>query len=129
LYSNSYTLITGWCAAGAPPERLQCDHNFFFRKIQNSKQIDSSDWGGRIKKIFAGVTNILVAPKELRKMYVTFLNNNGATNAELKGAAKAMHHSSRMQEKIYNSQTILEAIAPVYEFNERMHKQAFGKPE
>ncbi|MBD0328271.1 MAG: hypothetical protein ICV68_17770 [Pyrinomonadaceae bacterium] len=61
-------------------------------------------------------------------MYVTYLNNQQATNAELKGAAKAMHHSQSMQERIYNSQNILDSIAPVYTFNERMHKMAFTPP-
>jgi hypothetical protein len=78
-----------------------------------------------LTNIFASATGVPVTPKELRKMYVTYLNNQKVSNAEFKGAAKAMHHSSQMQEKIYNSQSILEAIAPAYEFNERMHEQFF----
>lgn len=109
-------------------EHLQkCNHNFFFRKTIKYERLNGVDWGSRIKYIFIDTTGVPVTPKELRKMFVTYLNNEGASNSVLKGAAKAMHHSTRMQEQIYNSQTILEAIAPVYEFNERMHKQAFGE--
>ena len=61
-------------------------------------------------------------------MYITDLNNRKATNAQFKGAAKAMHHSPAMQEKVYNSQTVWDSIAPIYELNEEMHKKAFTPP-
>jgi hypothetical protein len=119
-----YEYIDRWLNEGREYKQ-KCNHNFFFRQMEKYKALNSSDWGKRIKEVFAHETGIPVTPKELRKMYVTYLNDQQATNAELKGAAKAMHHSQSMQEKIYNSQNILDSIAPVYALNERMHKMAF----
>jgi hypothetical protein len=107
----------------------KCNHNKFFRQKVTYQKMNKCDWTKCIKNIFVDMAKIPVTPKELRKMYVTYLNNQGATNAELKGAAHAMHHSPQMQEKIYNSQRILEKIAPIYKFNERMHELAFTKPK
>jgi len=67
-----------------------------------------------------------VTPKELRKMFITYLNNDGATDAELNAAAEAMHHSRKMQETVYNSQTMVDKVKPVYKRNERMHQEFFG---
>ena len=121
-----YEYIDKWLQSGREYKQ-KCNHNFFFRKVRKYDRLSVDDWGHRIKKIFAHETGVPVTPKELRKMYVTYLNNQQVTNAELKGAAKAMHHSPKMQEKIYNSQNILDSIAPVYDFNERMHKKAFTR--
>lgn len=119
-----YEYIDRWLNEGREYKQ-KCNHSFFFRRPQKYEGLDEDDWGRRIRHIFAQETGIPVTPKELRKMYVTYLNNQQASNAVLKGAAKSMHHSQSMQEKIYNSQNILDSIAPVYSFNERMHKMAF----
>ena len=122
-----YEYIDKWLKSGREYKQ-KCNHNFFFRKTKTYEVLNSTDWNSRIKNLFAYETGIPVTPKELRKMYVTYLNNQKATNTELKGAAKAMHHSSEMQERIYNSQSIFDSIAPAYDFNERMHKMAFTPP-
>jgi len=119
-----YEYIDRWLNEGREYKQ-KCNHNLFFRQIKKYETLNSSGWSGRIKDVFAQETGIPVTPKELRKMYVTYLNNQQASNTVLKGAAKSMHHSQSMQEKIYNSQNILDSIAPVYDFNERMHKMAF----
>jgi len=85
-----YEYIERWLQIGREYEH-QCDHNFFFRQKKTYKALNSSDWTGRIKNVFEMETGIPVTPNELRKMYVTYLSNQQATNAELKGAAKAMH--------------------------------------
>jgi hypothetical protein len=123
-----YEYIDTWLNHGREYEQ-KCNHNRFFRGSRTYDEMNSDGWNYRIKNIFIYEIDVPVSPKELRKMYVTDLNNQKATNAELKGAAKAMHHSQNMQEKIYNSQSILDSIAPVYDFNERMHKKAFGLDE
>ena len=119
-----YEYIDKWLNEGREYEQ-KCDHNFFFRKTRIYEKLNSNDFGDYIRNMFIQATGVPVTPKELRKMYVTYLNNQNVSNAELKGAARAMHHSDQMQQKIYNSQTILESIAPIYEFNERMHEQFF----
>lgn len=80
-------------------------------------------WNERIVKIFARETGVPVAPKELRKMYVVFLKNYGATESVLEGAAAAMHHSRRVQSQIYDVQDRLDKMAPVFEFNEQIFEK------
>ncbi|MGI8502185.1 MAG: hypothetical protein ACR2LR_13775 [Hassallia sp.] len=36
-----------------------------------------------------------------------------------------MHHSQARQQNVYNSQTMLEQLQPVFEYNEKMHKEFF----
>ena len=119
-----YGYIETWLNEGREYDQ-KCDHNCFFRKSRDYKALNSKNWGSRITEIFAQETGIPVTPKELRKMYITYLNNKGATNTELKGAAQAMHHSQRMQESVYNSQTIMDRIQPIQDFNDRMFKEIF----
>jgi hypothetical protein len=123
-----YEYIDKWLNDGREYKH-KCNHNFFFRSLQNYEKFNSKNLSKCLRNIFAHATGIPVTPKELRKMYVTYLNNQQATNAELKAAAKAMHHSTQMQEKIYNSQHILDSIAPIYALNERMHEEFFGNSE
>jgi hypothetical protein len=102
-----YQYIDRWLNDGREYKQ-KCGHNFFFRQPQEYKKLNCRNLYSYIRAIFFNETGVPVTPKELRKMYVTYLNNKGATNAELKAAARAMHHSTQMQEKIYNSQSILE---------------------
>jgi len=124
--STLYQYIDMWINEGREFQQ-KCNHNYFFRGARSHKPIGSSNWGGLIKQIFAQQTGIPVMPKELRKMFVTYLNNMGASKAVMDATAYSMHHSKRMQEQIYNSQTILERIQPIYELNEKMHKEFFGE--
>ena len=107
--------------------RKKCNHALFFRGRNKYQPLSSGGWGNYITTIFEKETDVPVTPKEIRKMYVTYLNNTGATDSEMKGAAYAMHHSKHMQENIYNSQTILERLRPIFERNEAMHKEFFGE--
>ena len=120
-----YEYIDKWINEGRQHSQ-KCNHNYFFRQVKDYKALNSNDWGSRIREIFAQETGIPVTPKELRKMYITYLNNKGATSTELKGAAQAMHHSQKMQESVYNSQTIMDRIQPIQDFNDRMFKEIFG---
>ena len=122
---NLYSYIDKWINEGRQYGG-KCNHDYFFRQIKRYKALTTVDWNVRIKAIFVQETGIPVTPKELRKMYITHLNNKGATNTELKGAAYAMHHSQKMQEGVYNSQTIMDRVQPIQEFNERMFKEVFN---
>lgn len=123
--NDLYSYIDLWIKEGRE-SRMECNHNCFFRKSIICGALDSVAWGQRIKDIFTQETGVPVTPKELRKMYITYLNNKGVTNTELKAAAQAMHHSQKMQESVYNSQTIMDRIQPIYDLNERMFKDFFG---
>jgi hypothetical protein len=122
-----YEYIDKWITEGRDCNG-NCNHNLFFRQTKTYKVLNAGDWCRRIKTIFESQTGVPVTPKEIRKMYITHLNNSGATNAELKGAAYAQHHSQKMQESVYNSQKILDRIAPVYKLQERLWKESIKPP-
>ena len=129
LFDNDnslYKYINKWIKEGRNFKK-ECNHNRLFRGAIKYKPLASPRLGSLIRTIFKQETGVPVTPKEIRKMYVTYLNNTGATDAEMKAAAYAMHHSKHMQENIYNSQTILERLRPIFERNEKMHKEFFGE--
>lgn len=120
-----YDYIDRWLNEGRECEK-KCNHNRFFRGTLNYEPLSSSQWSQRIMAIFRSETGVPVTPKEIRKMYITYLCNQRVDDATLKGAAYAMHHSKEMQQNVYNSQTILDRIQPIYEYNEKMHKEFFS---
>jgi len=126
--NDLYSYIDRWINEGRE-YRQKCNHNCFFRGAISYKTLKHEDWYLRIRQIFAQEVDVPVTPKELRKMFITYLNNEGATDAELKGAAYAQHHSQKMQESVYNSQTMVDKVKPVYKRNERMHQEFFGTLE
>ena len=126
--NDLYSYIDMWINEGREYGQ-KCNHNCFFRGAIKYKTLKHRDWYLRIKQIFAQETDVPVTPKELRKMFITYLNNDGATDAELKGAAEAMHHSRKMQETVYNSQTMVDKVKPVYKRNEKMFKEVFGSSD
>ena len=81
-----------------------------------------SAWHNRIVNIFEERIGIPVSPKEFRKMYVTFLKDSGASEAELEGAAWMMQHSRLMQSKIYDQQDKANKAKPAIDF----HSQAIA---
>lgn len=122
--NNLYGYINNWIDEGRECEQ-KCNHNYFFRKVNTYKPLDSRTWGSRIRAIFVQETGIPVTPKELRKMYVTHLNNIKASDAERRAARHAMHQSQKMQDGVYNCQNSLDKAAPIMDLNERMWKEAF----
>lgn len=84
-----YEYIERWLQIGREYEH-QCDHNFFFRQIRTYKALNSGDWNRRIRHVFEIETGIPVTPNELRKMYITYLNNQQVSNAELSALSAAM---------------------------------------
>lgn len=119
-----YDYINQWINEGREYEQ-KCNHNYFFRETRTYKPMEAISWGNRIKAIFAQETGVPVTPKELRKMYVTHLNNIGASDAERRGARHAMHHSQKMQDGLYNCQDDFDKLAPIMELNKRMWKETF----
>lgn len=105
---------------------LKPKHNFFFTGKDGQPLNTSSKLLGVVKGAFVKFTGVPVTPKELRRMYVTYLMDSGASEAELEGAACAMHHSRRMQSLIYDKQTQLRKVAPTNQFNQRTIKKILG---
>jgi len=89
------------------------------------KPLDSVSMYTRVRELFFKHTGVPVTPKELRKMYVTYLKDSEATEAELEGAAASMHHSRKMQSEIYDQQKRGNKVAPVEEFHKRSMTAAF----
>ena len=79
----------------------------------------------RVRHTFFKHTGGPVTPKELRKMYVTYLKDSEATEAELEAAAARMRHSREMQTKIYDQQKRERKVAAVHEFHKRSMTAAF----
>jgi len=121
-----YDYIDVWLKDGRNYGK-ECNHNYFFRRKQTYEQLNSHAWRQRLERAFFRLTGVPVSPKELRKIYVTFLKDSGATEAELEAAAIAMQHSRRMQSSIYDKQTQINKIAPMLAFNERKLKEIWAK--
>lgn len=100
---------------------LKPQHDFVFTNTKG-KPMDLSGVKSRVREAFLKYTKVPVTPKELRKMYVSFLKDSGATEAELEAAAARMKHSRMMQSRIYDQQTRESKTAPIHLFNERMLK-------
>ena len=105
---------------------LQPNHDFFFTRFTNKTPQKSHNINSIIKTIFLKFTVKPVTPKELRKMYVTYLKDTGASEAELEAAATWMHHSRYMQKMVYDAQEQQAKLAPIMALNERILTQAFN---
>jgi len=116
-----YSYIERWLTWGREVDQ-KVEHSFFFRGVTSYKPLNANDWHQRIVNIFEERIGIPVTPKELRKMYVTFLKDSGASEAELEGAAWMMQHSRLMQSKIYDQQDKEKKARPAIDF----HSQAMA---
>lgn len=91
------------------------EHNCFFIKKKTAlhEPLDEKNWNDRIMQLFRREAGVPVAPHQLRSMYITYLNEIGASPNEKRGAAIAMHHTEQMQEKVYNRQGVESKLAPI----------------
>jgi len=117
-----YDYIEMWINEGRNCGR-NCTHNFFFRGTDNYQKLTSEGWKDRIINMFYQEVGVPVTPKELRKMYVSYLKDQGVSEAELEGAAWWMKHSRMMQSKIYDQQNKTNKMAPIQEFNRRKFEE------
>ncbi|MGB3515656.1 MAG: hypothetical protein WBA43_04315 [Elainellaceae cyanobacterium] len=107
------------------------DHNLLFVKVKTTmgaipgEPITYRNMTGWVKYLFVKYTGVPVVPQSIRKMYVTFLKNSNASEAELEAAARAMHHSRAMQSQQYDQQDLQDKLAPILAFNQRLLSQAF----
>ena len=123
-----YSYIDRWLTEGRN-QKQQCEHNFFFRGKLNYKPMNSGLLKTRIMCIFDRLTGVPVTPKEFRRIYVTYLKEMGATEAELEAAAAAMQHSRKMQSTVYDKQVQFEKMNPVLDLNERIWAKFKAKPK
>ena len=71
----------------------------------------------RVREAFYKVTKVPVSPKELRKMYVTYLTTTGVSAQVMEGARLRMRHSEEMQTKTYDQQARRDKVAHVAAFH------------
>jgi len=102
------------------------DNNRFFIG-QNGKLLNAEDWYHRIVYIFYKHTQKPVTPKELRKMFISFLKSRDATLAEREGAWISMHHSRKMQDEVYDQQAQEDKTAFIYDFNNRVRAELIAR--
>lgn len=128
-FANEKTLygyIYQWLTWGREIKQ-KLNHNFFFVGVSHRKQLNHKEWSGRFVNIFYREVGVPVSPKELRKMYVTYLKNSGASEAILEAAACSMHHSRTMQTNVYDQQEQMKKMAPALEFNKSIFAKVFSK--
>jgi hypothetical protein len=94
-------------------------HKCLLTAARFDKPLDDHAIRFRVRELFVKHTGVPVTPKELRKMYVTYLKDSGATEAELEAGATAMRHSREMQSETYDQQERENKTAPVSEFHKR----------
>jgi hypothetical protein len=117
LFNNGkrfYEYIVEWLALRK--EILETGgHNCFFIKKKTAlhEPLDEKNWNDRIIHLFRREAGVPVAPHQLRSMYITYLNEIGASPNEKRGAAIAMHHTEQMQERVYNRQGLESKLAPI----------------
>ena len=92
---------------------------------EKGKPMDSTSMWKSVRELFFKHTGVPVAPKELRKMYVTYLKDSEATASELEAAAAIMRHSTKTQSDIYDQQKREGKVAPVQKFHERTMMAVF----
>ena len=111
-----YDYIQRWLTEFRP--LFQPEHPFFFVQ-RNGKPLLKNALYARLRYFFQKLVAVPVTPKELRRMYVTQLYAEGASEAEKEAAACAMHHSRKMQASVYNQLDQIRMTAPIYTFNEQ----------
>jgi hypothetical protein len=119
-----YDYLERWIKVYRP--LFQPQHQLLFMK-HNGDPLSKDDLNGIVRRFFFKFTGIPVTPKELRPMYVTYLRNQRASEAELDAAARAMQHSRARQNADYDRQQQLDKQAPIHAFNQRLlHRQTQG---
>jgi hypothetical protein len=128
-----YSYIQLWLEEYRP--LFNPDHNRLFVKTKTTmgatpgEPITYRNMTSWVKYLFFQYTGVPVVPKLLRKMYVTYLKNANASEAELEAAARAMHHSRAMQSAEYDQQDLQSKLNPILSFNQRVLTQAFSADE
>jgi hypothetical protein len=83
--------------------------------------------GANLKSIVKSATNrftgVAVNPCSLRKMFVTYLKDSGATEAQLESAAAFMRHSRAAQSKSYDRQKLSSKLEPSLNLAQRLAEE------
>lgn len=119
-----YEYLERWLKVYRP--LFQPQHQLLFVK-HNGDPLSRNDLNGICRRFFFKFTGVPVTPKELRPMYITYLRNQGASEAELDAAARAMQHSRARQNADYDRQQQLDKQEPIHAFNQRLLAAAVSR--
>jgi hypothetical protein len=119
-----YMYIHDWLTWGRK-SHSPVNHNYFFRGTSSCDPLNHCDWNIRITQLFEREANVSVPPKELRKIFISYLKSQKGSRAELEAATVAQHHSQKMQDEVYDYQEQLEKIKPIFDFSEKTINKVF----
>lgn len=114
-----YGYINHWLTWGREWNE-ELNHQFFFRGTITNRPLTSKDWLSRIRYIFDRESNVAVAPKELRKMYVSHIKEEGVTEEIADSSAAAMRHSRKTQGQIYDARSHIQKVSPALKYAEKL---------
>lgn len=114
-----YGYINHWLTWGREWDG-ELNHQFFFRGTITNRPLTSKDWLARIRYIFDRESNVAVPPKELRKMYVTYIKQEGVTEEIADSSAAAMRHSRKTQGQIYDERSHIQKVSPALKYAEKL---------
>lgn len=107
------------------------NHNVLFVKVKGAlggkagQPMSRANLTSCVKALFYKFTGVPVIPQSLRKMYVTYLKDKRASKAEMEAAARAMKHSTLMQNSEYDEQELENKLAPIVELNQHLVRRVF----
>lgn len=114
---------------------FQPDHDFLFVKTcsrlnvtRAGEPITKASVRGFVRGAFSVYAGVQVSPQTCRPMFVTYLNQIGASEAELEAAATAMRHCRSTQRKHYDRLDKVSKMQPVMEFNRHLFAPPDSSP-
>ena len=111
---------------------LKPQHNRLFSTSSTSsigKPLDSASYGSIVTHDINRFTGVPVNPHSTRSMFVTYLKEHRANDAEMDSAAKFMRHSHKTQEEIHNRQTLHKELELSAQIAQRLVESASEKFE
>jgi hypothetical protein len=123
-----YDYLEAWITEHRP--FFKPDHDFLFVKTQThgkaiaGEPITTQGVSDHVKGAFSVYTGVTVAPQSCRSMFVSYLNQIGAAEAELEAAAAAMKHQRSTQRNHYDRQDKFSKTQPAIDYNCRLFDQS-----
>ncbi|PSN13797.1 hypothetical protein C7293_14355 [filamentous cyanobacterium CCT1] len=115
---------------------FQPDHDVLFVKTLTQRdRVWAGDPVNRVaihnyvKGAFSRYAAMSIPPQTLRSMFVTYLNQVGASEAELEAAAAAMHHSRATQRSYYDHQDKVSKMQPILTLHQQLMAGQSAQPD
>ncbi|BAQ66962.1 hypothetical protein [Geminocystis sp. NIES-3709] len=116
-----YDYLNKWLFQGFRDILAQPTTKTVFVRAKTGLPYESKEMSSKVGYLFKKKTGVSIGPHKLRNIFVTYLANSNATDAERRAAAFQMNHSLEIADKTYNNQTDMERIKPIQEWLERQN--------